>query len=127
MLRLASGASIIAMRLKSGLWVRAYLHYCQAAGVPAVIARRGDELAGAIFIAIDLLDGNVHLFAPAPAGLEGSETERRWVSSLSTKPVNREEADAYLRREADFDPDIWVIEVEDKHGRHFLGDAALEE
>ena len=110
MLRLASGASIIAMRLKSGLWVRAYLHYCQAAGVPAVIARRGDESAGAIFIAIDLLDGSVHLFAPAPAGLEGSETERRWV-----------------RREADFDPDIWVIEVEDKQGRHFLGDAALEE
>ena len=95
-LRLASGASIIAMRLKSGLWVRAYLHYCQAAGVPAVIARRGDESAGAIFIAIDLLDGSVHLFAPAPAGLEGSETERRWVSSLSAKPVNREEADIYL-------------------------------
>jgi hypothetical protein len=49
------------------------------------------------------------------------------VSSLSAKPVNREEADTYLRREADFDPDIWVIEVEDKQGRHFLGDAALEE
>jgi hypothetical protein len=115
------------MRLKSGLWVRAYLYYCQAAGAPAVIARRGDESAGAIFIAIDLLDGSVRLFAPAPAGLEGSETERRWVSSFSAKSVNREEADAYLRREADFDPDIWVIEVEDKQGRHFLGGAALEE
>jgi hypothetical protein len=115
------------MRLKSGLWVRAYLHYCQAAGVPAVIARRGDESAGAIFIAIDLLDGSVRLYAPAPAGLEGGETERRWVSSFGAKQVSRGEADVYLGREANFDPDIWVIEVEDKQGRHFLGDAALEE
>ncbi len=114
------------MRLKSGIWVRAYLRYCQAAGVPAVIARRGDEAAGAIFIVIDLLDGSVRLYAPAPAGLEGSETERRWVSSFGAKQVTRGETDIYLAREAGFDPDIWVIEVEDKRGRHFLGDTALE-
>jgi hypothetical protein len=114
------------MRIKSEIWVKAYLRYCQAEGVPAVIARRGDEAAGAIFIAIDLLDGGVRVYAPAPAGIEGSETERRWVRSFGTKEVSRGEADTYFAREANFDPDIWVIEVEDRRGRHFLGDAALE-
>ena len=114
------------MRLKSGIWVKAYLRYCQAAGAPAVVARHGDDSAGAIFIVIDLLDGSVHLYAPAPAGLEGSESERRWMRSLGAKRVSRGDADTYLTREAGFDPDIWVIEVEDRRGRHFLADAALE-
>ena len=68
------------MRIKSEIWVRAYLRRCQAEGVPVVIVRRGDEAAGAIFICIDRLDGTVSLYGPAPAGLVESETERRWVS-----------------------------------------------
>jgi len=113
------------MRVKSEIWVRAYLRYCQAEGVPVVIARRGDTAAGAIFIAVDLLDGGIHLYAPAPAGLPGSEDERRWVSSFGPKRVSRGEADVYLARQMDFDPDLWIVEVEDRKGRHFLGDAAL--
>ena len=49
------------MRIKSEIWVRAYLRRCQAQGVPVVIARRGDEAAGAIFICIDRLDGTMLL------------------------------------------------------------------
>ncbi len=115
------------MRLKSEIWVRAYLRICQAAGAPVVIVRRGEEAAGAIFIVIDLLDGSVHLYVPAPAGLEGSETERRWVRSAGAKGLSRKEADIYLAREARFDSDLWVIEVEDREGRNFLGDAVIEE
>ena len=59
------------MRIKSEIWVRAYLRRCQAEGVPVVIVRRGDEAAGAIFICIDRLDGTVLLYGPAPAGLIG--------------------------------------------------------
>ena len=74
---------------------------------------------------MDLLDGSIHLYAPAPAGLPGSEDERRWVSSFGAKRVSRSEADVYLARQTDFDPDLWIVEVEDRKGRHFLGDAAL--
>ncbi|HSB60005.1 MAG TPA: DUF1491 family protein [Methyloceanibacter sp.] len=115
------------MRVKSEIWVRAYLRRCQAEGVPAVVARRGDEAAGAIFICVDRLDGTVTLYGPAPAGAEGSETERRWVSCLSSEPASNAEASAYLARQSRFDSDLWVIEIEDKHGRHFLGDDAIEE
>jgi hypothetical protein len=115
------------MRIKSDIWVRAYLRRCQAEGVPAVVVRRGDEAAGAIFICVDHLDGTVTLYGPAPAGVEGSETERRWVSCLQPKPASSAVASAYLARQSRFDSDLWIIEIEDKRGRHFLGDDAIEE
>jgi hypothetical protein len=114
------------MRIKSEIWVRAYLRRCQAQGVPVVIVRRGDEAAGAIFICIDRLDGTVFLYGPAPAGLTGTESERRWVSCFGAHAVSLVEVQEYLARQKDFDPDLWIIEVEDKAGRHFLGDAAVE-
>jgi hypothetical protein len=115
------------MRVKSEIWVRAYLRRCQAEGVPVVVARRGDEAAGAIFICIDRLDGTVSLYGPAPAGLSDSEIERRWVSCFGPRAVGESEASVYLARQREFDPDLWIIEVEDKAGRHFLGDAAVED
>ena len=114
------------MRVKSEVWVRAYLRRCQAEGIPVVIVRRGDEAAGAIFIRVDTLDGNVSLFGPAPSGSAGSETDRRWVNCFTSRRTTAEEAARYLAREIDFDPDIWIVEVEDKAGRHFLGDSVVE-
>jgi len=114
------------MRIKSEIWVRAYLRRCQAQGVPVVIVRRGDEAAGAIFIRIDRLDGTVFLYGPAPAGLTGTESERRWVSCFGAEAVSLAEVQGYLTRQMDFDPDLWIIEVEDKGGRHFLDEAAVE-
>jgi len=114
------------MRVKSEVWVKAYLRRCQAEGVPVVIARRGDEAAGAIFICIDRLDGTVLLYGPAPSGAAGGETERRWVNCLGPGPASTADADRYLNRQREFDPDLWVIEVEDRAGRHFLGDLAIE-
>jgi hypothetical protein len=113
------------MRVKSELWVRAYLRRCQAEGVPVVIVRRGDEAAGAIFICVDRLDGTVCLYGPAPAGLQDSDSDRRWVRCLGTNAVSTIEANGYLERQRKFDPDLWVVEIEDRAGRHFLGDAAL--
>jgi hypothetical protein len=114
------------MRIKSEIWVRAYLRRCQAQGIPVVIVRRGDEAAGAIFICINRLDGTVFLYGPAPAGLSGTETERRWVSCFGSRAVGLVDVQEYLARQKEFDPDLWIIEIEDKAGRHFLGDAAVE-
>jgi hypothetical protein len=88
-----------------------------------VIVRRGDEAAGAIFISVARLDGTVQLYGPAPAGLSGSETDRRWVRCLGPQPVGQADANRYLARQREFDPDLWIIEIEDRAGRHFLGNA----
>lgn len=113
------------MRLKSGIWVDAYLRRCAVEAVPAVVVRRGHVDAGMIFIAVDRLDGTVQLYGPAPAGLDQIDSERFWVPCFEGKAVSEETLNAYLERQADFDPDLWVIAVEDKQGRHFLGDALI--
>ena len=113
------------MRLKSGIWVSAYLRACAAENVPAVVVRRGHDEAGAIFIAVDRLDGTLNLYGPAPAGHSGVDSERKWVLCLGGEAASDEAVNAYLERQAEFDPDLWVVAVEDKQGRHFLGDAVI--
>jgi hypothetical protein len=108
------------MRLKSEIWVQAYLRICASHGTPAVLVRRGDADAGAIYVKINRLDGTVDLYGPAVAGLMGVETERRWSRCLGTGPVSEAEADRYVAGQARFDPDLWLVEVEDRRGRHWL-------
>jgi len=110
------------MRLKSEIWVQAYLRRCQLENVPAMLVRRGDRDAGAIFIKICILDGRVKLLAPAPAGLDRADSERRWNVCFEGETVAEQEADLTISRQAEFDPDLWLIEIEDRQGRHFLED-----
>jgi hypothetical protein len=114
------------MRIRSEIWVKAYVRRCQGAGVSVVIARHGDDQAGAIYICVNRLDGEVRLYGPAPAGIAETSIERRWTSCFAGL-VSEGEAQRYLARQADVDPDIWIVEVEDKKGRHFLDDDAIEE
>ena len=67
------------MRIKSEIWVKAYLRSCQGRGVAAVVVRRGDESAGAIYICVNRLDRTVSLYGPAPAGLEGDPPDPRYL------------------------------------------------
>jgi hypothetical protein len=110
------------MRLKAEIWVKAYLRRCQAEGASAVLVRRGDTDAGAIYIKVSRLDGTAMLFGPAPAGLDAASEERRWQSCLEPASSPEEAADAYLERQIEFDPDLWIVSVEDRQGRHFLDD-----
>ena len=66
------------MRLKSGIWVAAYLRRCAVEGAAAVLRRRGAEEAGAIFIKVDRLDGTADIYGPAPQSAfdEARETQR---------------------------------------------------
>jgi hypothetical protein len=108
------------MRLKAEIWVKAYLRRCQVEGADAVLVRRGDSDAGAIYIKISRLDGTAALYGPAPAGLDEAREDRRWQSCLKREPAPESDADTYLERQIDFDPDIWIVSVEDRQGRHFL-------
>ena len=113
------------MRLKSGLWVSAYVRRCAVENVPAIVVRHGHDEAGAIYIEVDRLDGMLNLYQPAPAGLSATEAERFWVACFGGDAVEEQAVVAYLARQAEFDPDLWVIAVEDRMGRHFLGDALI--
>ena len=113
------------MRLKSEIWVKGYIRRCQGQLVSAYVVRRGQSDAGAIYIRINRLDGTSLIFGPAPAGLDGGAEERFWSPCLDGAAVGDADADAYLAKQADYDPDLWVIEIEDADGRHFLDEALV--
>jgi hypothetical protein len=109
------------MRLKSALWVAAYLRRCQVEGCSAVVRRRGAEEAGAIFVRICRLNGTSELFGPAPqSALEPGAADRIFTACLASQPAPDPEIENYLSRETKFDPDLWIVEVEDSAGRNFL-------
>ncbi len=110
------------MRLKSAIWVSAYIRRCMIEGAYAVVRRRGAEEAGAIFVKIDRLDGTSDLFGPAPqtAFDESHPGDRAFIASLNSLPRRDEDVEKYLSRQIEFDPDIWIVEVEDRKGRNFL-------
>ena len=110
------------MRLKSSIWVKAYVRRCAVAGVAAYVVRHGDDDAGTIFIRINRLDGSSDLFGPAPAGLSDLEFDRKWMRRGKANPISDAEAERMLERELGFDGDLWIVEVEDRDGRHFLDD-----
>ena len=110
------------MRIKSGIWVAAYVRRAHIEGAFAVVRRRGAEEAGAVFIKIARRDGTAELFGPAPQSAfdESRPADRVFVRCMKTQPAPEVEVEAYLAREIKFDPDVWIVEVEDRAGRNFL-------
>jgi hypothetical protein len=110
------------MRLKSAIWVAAYVRRCNVEGVFAALRRRGAEEAGAIFIKVNRLDGTADLYGPAPqtAFTDEHPVDRAFSAALKTMPAPYAEAEAWLSRQVRFDPDLWIVETEDRAGRHFL-------
>lgn len=105
-------------RLQSGLWVSAYLRRVNQSGAFAAVVRRGDETAGAVFLKINTLGAEVLLLAPAMPSLDDVSPERKWEPRLTVQ--DEAEVDQYIRREAERDPDLWVVEVEDRSGNDHL-------
>ncbi len=108
------------MRVTSSLWVGAYIRRCFAEGAFAVVSRRGAEEAGAIFVIVDRLSGTADLYAPAPQAsfAESRPSERMFQRVAEAEPLA--EVNARIAREVSFDPDLWVVAIEDREGRAFL-------
>jgi hypothetical protein len=108
------------MRVTSSLWVGAYLRRCFAEGATAVVSRRGAEEAGAIFVVIDRLDGTGDLYAPAPqASFEEAHPSERMFQRVAAGEAMAA-ITARIASEVRFDPDLWVVAVEDRAGRALL-------
>ncbi len=107
-------------RLRSDFWVAAYLRRCGAENVAAVLRRRGAAEAGAIFVKVDCLDGTAVLIGPASQSEVQSDGERRFVRMHEDDRIPSSDAETRLLREIRFDPDLWIVEIDDGAGRCFL-------
>lgn len=108
------------MRLRSDIWVAAYLRRCGSENVFAALRRRGSPEAGAVIIRIDRLDGTSTLYSPAPQSEAREGVDRLFARAHADEFLDNEKIEARIAREISFDSDLWIVEVEDRQGRHFL-------
>ena len=107
-------------RLTAEIWVSAYLTRLRLADIPAFITSKGDATAGAVMIKVNTLDGQACCYQRSFDLMSG---ERAWVVLAEG---NDADVEASIASQKSFDPDLWVIEVEDKAGRHLLDEPGLE-
>ncbi|MBR3370095.1 MAG: DUF1491 family protein [Rhodobacteraceae bacterium] len=101
-------------RLASGIWVSAYLRRLQIDGIPAYVIARGDDTAGAVLVKLALMDGTARAYQ---RGFDLNSGARAWqVLTEGPEAV----VDDAISRQRSYDPDLWVIEVEDARGRNLL-------
>ncbi|MCX7287469.1 MAG: DUF1491 family protein [Rhodobacterales bacterium] len=111
----------MAPRLASGVWVAAYLTRLRLADIPAYVTAKGDATAGAVVVKVALLDGTARAHERRSDLMTGA---RAWML-LAEGP--EAEVDALLARARTRDPDLWVIELEDRHGRTLLDQDGLSD
>jgi hypothetical protein len=109
------------VRLASGVWVSAYLTRLRLAGIPAYVTAKGDAEAGAVVVKVALLDGTARAYERRSDLMTGA---RAWML-LAEGP--EAEVDALLARARSRDPDLWVIELEDRAGRTLLDQDGLSD
>ena len=98
----------MAARLPTGLWVQAHTARCSAAGIPIVVVRRGDPDRGVVIVKLNHRDEGVRVVSQI-RDVDGTLV---WSELFDGRGVSDTEADEYIDRQASYDPDIWVIEVE---------------
>jgi hypothetical protein len=108
-------------RLTSRFWVDAYLARLRLADIPAFVTAKGDPTAGAVLVKLATLDGRAMLFQRV---FDMMTDSRSWEVLAEGADA---EIEAAIARQRGYDPDLWVIEVEDRAGRHLLDEPGLSE
>ncbi len=106
-------------RLATGIWVAAYRARLEAAGIPAYVTAKGDATAGAVLVKLATLDGKAVLYQRS---IDLTTGARAWVILSEGAEAD---VDAAAARQREFDPDLWVIEIESRDGRHLLDEDGL--
>ena len=104
-------------KLASYIWVDALVRRAQIGGASAFIVQKGDEMRGDVLIKVACLDGRAAFLAPAPVMSETHSFD--WLPTPGEWSTDRE-VDEHINRRRGYDSDLWVIEIEDRQGRHFL-------
>ena len=108
-------------RLRADLWVSAHIRRCEAVGLFVYVAHRGDADRGAILLKVNHLDGTATVFDRAYT----AEGDLAWTRRTGPEPVEERTADELIARQRGYDPDLWVLEIEDRDGKHSLDEPVI--
>jgi hypothetical protein len=111
----------VTTRLATDIWVGAYLTRLRLSAIPAYVVAKGDPTAGAVLVKLNTLDGNARLYQRSFDLATGA---RAWVVLAEGEEAG---VDASVEKQRSFDRDLWVIEVEDRAGRHLLDQEGLSD
>jgi len=108
--------------LSSDLWVSALIRRAELGGAFATVVRRGDERAGTVVVkAYDTRTRCARLYTEA----FGPDGDRLWIQPVVSEVES--ELDAYIQRQIAYDNDLWVVEIEDRDGRHFITETVADQ
>ncbi|PYG29084.1 DUF1491 family protein [Pelagimonas varians] len=106
-------------RLTARFWVDAYLARLRFQDIPGFVVSHGDDTAGAVLVKLNTLDGQACAYTRSFDLMSG---QRVWTELSSGAETD---VDQSIAKQRGFDSDLWVIEVEDRLGRHLLQDEGL--
>jgi hypothetical protein len=101
-------------RLPTDIWVMAHIRRCNGDGIPAVVVRKGDPRGGALLVKINRLEHGCTVLTQM-RDLDGNPG---WLAAFEGALVPEPDADDYVSRAISRDPDLWVVEIEDREGRN---------
>ncbi len=107
-------------RLKAGIFVRALIRRVQVEGASAFILRSGAEEAGAIILKVAKLDGTVLVLNQ----VRNAKGELAWAQVLGGW-TDEARASEWCHKQVKLDPDVWVVEIEDREGRTFVDEPVI--
>ena len=102
--------------LKTHIWLDALRWRVEAAGASIFVVKRGDSDFGTLLLKVSRLDGTAQLLSPTTS-VDG---EKEWIFPLGPDWFDESRVDQYMMGRREDDPDLWLIEIEDREGRHFL-------
>ena len=101
-------------RLRSKIWVQAYLKRLEIQNIAAYVSAHGDDNSGAIIIKVIKMDGSSQLYQKT---FDLQSNKNTWVRILEGLDM---EIDSLLEKQKVNDPDLWVIEIESASGQNYL-------
>jgi hypothetical protein len=100
-------------RIATELWVMAHIRQCHAQGIMATVVKHGDDWGGAVVIKLNLLGPGFKVLTQS-RDIDGNIA---WLQAKDGAVINEADADEYIARQTQRDPDLWVVEIEDRGGK----------
>jgi hypothetical protein len=99
-------------RIATELWVMAHIRQCISRGIVATVVKKGDDWGGAVILKLNLLGPGFRILTQS----RDADGEIAWLQAKEGARLPEAEADEYIARQTSRDPDLWVIEIEDRAG-----------
>lgn len=102
--------------LPARMMAMAAIRAAEVQGGNGMLLKRGDPDSGQIFIKVLNPEGEAVVYAQA----RDDEGAPVWRRATGPEPVPESAADEKLARERKFDPDIWIVEIQNRDLSHPL-------